>query len=207
MAGEDVRVRPATEADAAALLGIYAPYVERTAITFEYEVPGVAEFRDRVAATLAAGRPYLVLEGREGASGHGAPLGYAYTSAFVGRAAYQWAEETSIYLAWDARGRGLGRRLHQALANVERSRGILNLEACIGYADPEDAHLTNASARFHARLGYRMVGRFSRCGYKFGTWYDMVWMERLLGEHPEVLEPPARLDELEADVLAEALRV
>lgn len=87
-----VTIRVASPDDAPALLGIYAPYVEETAITFEYEVPTEAEFRRRIEAT-GARYPYLVAEQ------DGTILGYAYLSAFVGRAAYDWAAETSIYLS------------------------------------------------------------------------------------------------------------
>lgn len=62
-------------------------------------------------------------------------------------------------------------------------QGILNLNACIGYPREEDAYLTRDSVRFHEKLGYRMVGEFHQCGYKFGRWYDMVWMEKIIGEH------------------------
>lgn len=193
---DGVRIRPATVEDAAALLAVYAPYVRDTAITFEYEVPNEEEFRRRVAHTLETGHPYLVLDNGD------ALLGYAYTGPFVGRAAYDWGEETTIYLRRDVRGHGLGRRLYQALEDVSRLRGILNLNACIGYADPEDEHLTNASPRFHERLGYTLVGRFHQCGYKFGTWYDMVWMEKSLGEHPAHPAAPKPFGELSAEARA-----
>lgn len=199
-----MRVRFATPDDAPRLLAIYAPYVKRTAITFEYDVPSEGEFRGRIERTLAAGRPYLVIEDMVVEGGCPSLLGYAYTSPFVGRAAYQWAEETSIYLRQDARGHGLGRRICQALEDVCRLRGVLNLEACIGYANPEDEHLTNASLRFHTRMGYRLVGRFDKCGYKFGAWYDMVWMEKVLGEHASHVGMPKSYGDLSRDALEAA---
>lgn len=192
------RIRSAVPDDAADILSIYAPYVRDTAITFEYEVPSLEEFRQRVEHTLATGHPYLVLDGGTGL------LGYVYTGPFVGRAAYAWGEETTIYLRRDVRGHGLGRRLYQALEDVSRLRGILNLNACIGYADPEDEHLTNVSPRFHERLGYTLVGRFRQCGYKFGTWYDMVWMEKSLGEHLAHPAAPKPFGELSAAELEAA---
>ena len=64
-----------------------------------------------------------------------------------------------------------------------KEQGFLNMNACIAYAPKEDEYLTNNSVEFHAHLGYRMVGQFYQCGYKFGRWYDMVWMEKLIGEH------------------------
>lgn len=61
--------------------------------------------------------------------------------------------------------------------------GFLNLYACIGYPEEEDEYLTRNSAEFHAHLGFRKVGEFHLCGYKFGRWYHMIWMEKLVGEH------------------------
>lgn len=170
------RIRVAAPSDAEELLSIYAPYVTDTAITFEYEVPALEEFRQRIAKTLER-FPYLVAERG------GELLGYAYTGVFKGRSAYDWAVETTIYLRQGKFGAGLGRALYTALEKVSALQNIQNLEACIAYAEPEDEHLTNASVKFHERLGYRLAGRFKKCGFKFGTWYDMVWMEKLLGTH------------------------
>lgn len=176
-----ISLRIATADDAAALLEIYAPYVAETAISFEYVPPSETAFRARIETTLAA-YPYLVAE-RDGVI-----LGYAYTSRFHPRAAYDWDAETSIYVRRDVRGLGLGRKLYTALEAISKQQGIQNLYACIAYAEPEDEHLTNASPRFHERMGYTLVSRFSRCAFKFGRWYDMIWMEKSLGVHPA---PPA----------------
>lgn len=163
--------------DAENLLKIYAPYVKKTAITFEYEVPTVAEFRKRMKKTLSR-YPYLV------AVKDSNIVGYAYTSAFVGRAAYDWSAETTIYLQEDQHKTGIGRLLYQALEDISSVQHILNLNACIGYPEVEDAYLTKNSAQFHTRLGYTLVGKFHKCGYKFGQWYNMIWMEKLLDKHP-----------------------
>lgn len=176
-----ITIRTAALGDAAALLAIYAPYVEQTAITFEYEVPSLEEFRGRIAHTLRR-YPYLVAEE------NGEILGYAYTGPFGERAAYSWAVETSIYLRQDIRGRGLGKRLYQALEDVSRAQNVQSLYACIAYPDTDDAHLSGNSVAFHTHLGYTTVGRFPHCGYKFGTWYNMTWMEKTLGDHAV---PPA----------------
>ena len=98
---DTITIRTANLDDAAALLAVYAPYVEQTAITFEYEVPSLEEFRGRIAHTLRR-YPYLAAEES------GEILGYAYTGPFGERAAYSWAVETSIYLRQDVRGQGLG---------------------------------------------------------------------------------------------------
>ena len=175
-------IRPARPEDAPTLLAIYAPYVRETAITFEYEVPSLDEFTRRIERTLQR-YPYLV------AQSGGEVLGYAYAGPFKERAAYDWSVETTIYLRQDQRGRGLGRTLYQALERCLAAQHIQNLNACI--ADPAqagDPYLTGASAAFHARMGYQLVGRFHKCGYKFGRWYDMIWMEKFFGGHPE--QPP-----------------
>lgn len=172
-------IRIAVEEDAESLLRIYAWYVENTAITFEYAVPSLEEFRSRIRHTLER-YPYLVEENDDGEI-----TGYVYASAFKERAAYDWAVETSIYVARDARRSGSGRRLYAALEKALLLQGICNAEACIAAPRGEDPFLTADSIRFHEHLGYRMVGQFEKCAYKFGRWYDMVWMERLIGRHPE----------------------
>ncbi len=177
-----MQIRVATEEDAEELLQIYRPYVEETVITFEYEVPSAEEFRQRITHTLEK-YPYLVAE-KEGRI-----VGYAYASAFKERAAYDWAVETTIYLAKGSRKKGIGRNIYNALEDALRMQHILNLNACIGYPEVEDEYLTKNSADFHAHLGYRLVGEFKQCGYKFGRWYNMVWMEKMTGEHGEKPEP------------------
>lgn len=169
-------IRLAKESDAERLLGIYAPYVAETAITFEYDVPSVSEFQERIHHTLER-YPYLVFE-KEGRI-----EGYAYAGPFKTRAAYQWDVETSIYVERGLRRQGIGKALYAALEDLLRKQHVLNVNACIACAPVEDEYLTNSSEAFHEHLGYRMVGKFTRCGYKFGRWYDMVWMEKLVGDH------------------------
>ena len=171
---ENIVIRSASVNDAEALLKIYAYYVENTAITFEYDVPTLAEFQQRIANTLKK-YPYLVVE-KEGTI-----LGYAYAGVFKNRAAYDWSAEVTIYLKYDAVKCGLGRMLYEALETEMKKRGFLNLYACIGYPIEEDEYLTRNSAEFHAHLGYQTVGEFHKCGYKFGRWYNMIWMEKLIG--------------------------
>lgn len=173
-----VQIRVAEEADAEELLEIYTPYVEHTAITFEYKVPSVQEFAGRIRRTKKK-YPYLVAE-----SG-GEILGYAYAGAFHERAAYDWAVETSIYIRQDKKKMGIGKRLYEVLEAVLEKQNILNLNACIAYPAQEDEYLTRDSVAFHRHMGYRMVGEFYQCGYKFNRWYNMVWMEKHIGGHKE----------------------
>ena len=169
-------IRVATTDDAQELLDIYVPYVTKTAISFECEVPGLSEFEARITDILKK-YPYLIAERG------GEILGYAYTHAFVGRAAYDHAAETTIYLKEDRTKTGVGRMLYDSLERISKAQNIFNLNACIGYPEIEDEHLTMNSIRFHEHMGYRMVGIFHNCGYKFGTWYHMAWMEKIIGEH------------------------
>ena len=178
-----ITIRMANPADAQALLNIYAPYVINTAITFEYDVPSVEEFASRIAHTLEK-YPYLIAEEGENI------LGYAYASPFHDRPAYDWAVETSIYVDQNIKHRGIGRKLHDALESTLREQGILNMNACIAYPPEEDEHLDKNSVEFHAHMGYRLVGEFYKCGYKFNRWYNMVWMEKLIGEHLSDQKPP-----------------
>ncbi len=174
---DNIKIRTARPEDAPELLKIYAPYVEDTAITFEYTVPTLADFKGRIEHTLKK-YPYLVAE-RDGEL-----LGYAYTGEFKERAAYDWAVETSIYVRQDCKRLGLGRRLYAALEAVSRLQNVLNLYACIAYPKTEDEYLTRNSVEFHTHLGFKLVGEFHNCAYKFNRWYNMVWMEFPLGDIP-----------------------
>ena len=177
------KIRLALPQDARQLREIYAPYVERTAISFE-TVPPTATAMLRRRDEIVKRYPYLVAEQ------DGALLGYAYAHPFVGRAAYDWSAEVTIYLRMDARHKGIGGRLYRTLEDIARAQGILNLNACIGVPKgADDEYLTHNSVDFHAHMGYTPVGTFHDSGYKFGRWYDMVWMEKMLGEHKTPAAP------------------
>ena len=171
-----MRIREANLSDAPRLLEIYAYYVENTAVTFEYDVPEVNAFILRMKKTMER-YPYLVAEE------NGIVQGYAYAGAFVGRAAYRFSCELSIYLDHNAKGKGYGRALYEALEAKLKAMGIRNLYACIADPDREDEYLTRNSEHFHRHLGFTKVGEFHRCGFKFNRWYNMIWMEKIIGEH------------------------
>ena len=101
----------------------------------------------------------------------------------------EFCAELSIYLAPHNRRLGLGRALYTALEEALKLMGILNLYACIASPPEPDEYLTDGSERFHERMGFHRNGLFRSCGYKFGRWYDMIWMEKLIGEHTAD-EPP-----------------
>ena len=179
---QDITIRMANEGDAEEILAIYTPYVLHTAITFEYTVPTLEEFRERIQKTLKK-FPYLV------AIKEGRIVGYAYVSPFKERAAYDWAVETSIYIQEASRESGIGTKLYLALEAILKKQNVINLNACIAYPNP-------GSIRFHERLGYQIVAHFTKCGYKLETWHDMIWMEKMIGEHtipPQAIIPITEL--------------
>ena len=184
-----VIIRWARLEDAKDLLAIYRYYVEKMAITFEYEVPSLEEFQERMRSIMAF-YPYLVAEEA------GQILGYAYASSFHPRVAYAWSAEATVYLDKAARGKGVGRQIYCALEEYLIKMGILNLNACIASTETEDAYLTNGSEKFHRALGYQLVGKFHQSGYKFNHWYDMIWMEKMLGEHDNHVKPVKSIHEV-----------
>lgn len=171
-------IRIATERDVPAMLVIYAPYVENTTYSFEYEVPSQAEFARRLQSYTRQ-FPWLVWEE------DGQILGYAYGSAPFERMAYGWCAESSVYLRPDARGRGIGRKLMAVLEEFLRRQGY-----CLNYALVTSEN--TASCRFHERLGYILRTDFARCGYKMGRWLGVYWYEKQLNfvESPSALPAP-----------------
>lgn len=178
-----MEIRIATLKDAPALLKIYAPYVEQTAITFEYEVPTAEEFEARMRGILSK-YPYLIAQ--EGSE----ILGYAYASPFKTRAAYAWSVETSIYVKMGLHKQGIGTALYQRLEAFLAKQHVCNLCACIAYPNP-------ASITFHEKFGYKTIAHFTKSGYKQNAWYDMIWMEKELCPHdipPKPFIPFSQLD-------------
>ncbi len=175
---DKLEIRIAHKGDARELLGIYEPYVVMTPITFEYEVPTLEEFENRIMTTKQS-YPYLV------ATVDGVIAGYCYAAAFKSRAAYQWAVETSIYLSESFHGGGVAKALYEKMEEILTRQNICTLIACITYPN-------NKSVRFHEKFGYETVAHFHKCGFKLGQWRDVIWMEKTLQEHPanpEVIIP------------------
>ena len=166
-------IRPAAEKDLPEILEIYAPYVENTTVSFEYDVPCLKTFTRRFY-TYTTQFPRLVWEEE------GRILGYAYASAPFERAAFRWCAEPSVYLRPEARGLGIGAKLYTVLEAILEQQGYRVLYALI---TGENA----ASIRFHEKMGYRRVGFLPDCGYKQGRWCSLVWMEKSL----KIVESPS----------------
>ena len=161
-----LRIRQATEADAPALLEIYAPYIEKTPITFELTVPTVEEFAGRISKYLH-GWQYLVAE-RDGRI-----AGYAYGSMYRERAAYKYATEVSAYVDPEFHRQGVARALYDRLFPDLAEKGFC--EAIAGITYPNEP-----SIGFHAAMGFTMIGIFRRVGWKFDRWHDVAFMQRTL---------------------------
>ena len=178
-----MEIRPATVHDAEAILAVYAPYIRHSAVTFEYDVPDAEAFRARMEGILAE---YPLLVAEEG----GRIVGYAYAAPFHGRAAFKHSAEVSIYLDGQHRRQGVGRALYRELESRLLKQHVFVLYACITTADrQDDPYVTDGSFRFHEKEGYRTVGEHRLCGYKFGRWYSVVWMEKVIAERPDNPDP------------------
>ena len=169
-----IEIRPVKPEDAERLLEIYSYYVKNTAISFEYEVPSLEEFRERIEK-IKKKYPYIC------AVADGKIIGYAYAGVFHEREAYRHSVELSIYVDQERRRSGCGRALYDALEERLKNQGIKNLYACIAVPPKKaDEYLTFDSMKFHKKMGYKIAGHFHACGIKFDRWYDMIYMEKIL---------------------------
>ncbi len=167
---ETFTLRPATAVDAPALLAIYRPFVESTAVSFETVVPTAEEFAGRIAKALA-GWQWLVAE-RDGRC-----IAYAYGGTHRERAAYRFAVEVSAYVHPAAHRQGIGRALYLRLFEDLGGRGYCNAYAGITQPNP-------ASVALHRSVGFEPIGVFRAVGRKFGRWHDVAWFQRSLRATP-----------------------
>lgn len=178
----NIRIEKVNIEDAPELLSIYAPYVRDTAVSFECEVPSLTEFEERIRS-ISSVFPYIK------AVSDGRIVGYAYATKFRMRKAYDRSVEVTVYVRSDYKQNGIGRLLYTELERILADIGILNMNAWIASAENEDERLTDSSRIFHKKMGFSVVGTFHNSGYKFGKWYDMTCMEKLIGEHKAEPEP------------------
>ncbi len=169
-----MQIRLAQPADAAGICAIYAPIVKTSAITFEYQVPGVEEFAGRIESVMQQ-YPWLVAESDDKIAG------YAYAGKFRERAAYQWCCESSVYIHPDFQRQGLARKLYEMLFGLLQQQGMINVYAVITLPNRE-------SVALHSSMGFIETGTLHKAGFKLGAWHDVLLMEKILGPHPEMPE-------------------
>ncbi len=160
-------IRSATPDDAPAICAIYNPYIADTTITFEEQPVASEEMRRRITEVMAM-LPWLVYERA------GTVIGYAYATRWRTRAAYRFAVESTVYLAPEFRGQGIGRQLYLELLERLHSLGMHTVIG--GIALPNAA-----SVGLHEALGFHQVARFEEVGFKFGRWIDVGYWQR---KHP-----------------------
>jgi len=173
-------VRVATENDAAAVAGIYAPFVRETAISFEEVPPSPDDMSGRIRRTLAT-HPFLVFEDGD------VVVAYAYASPHRERAAYRWSSDVAIYAAPEVHRRGVGRALYAWLLEILGRQGF--------HAAFAGITLPNAnSIGLHEAMGFEHVGTYAEVGFKFGTWRDVGWWHRRIASGPPRDAPIAFAD-------------
>lgn len=169
-----VVIRPATEADAKAILEIYAPYILHTPVSFEMVVPDLQDFRNRIRKYQEK-LPWLVCVI------NGKLAGYAYATDHRQRKAYDCTKELSLYVHEDFRGLGIATGLYTALMGILKHQGITNVLAGITLPNPE-------SVGFHEKYGFNLVGIYHKVGYKMGRYHDAGWWELEIGNNTSFRE-------------------
>ena len=172
-------IRLATEADAAQVLAIYAPFCGNSPVSFELEPPSLDEMRRRMRTTLERFAWLVCDDGGE-------VRGYVYAHPFRDRPAYQWSTEVTAYVREGRRRGGVGRALYTSLFAILRLQGYYNAFAGITLPNP-------ASVGLHEALGFRPLGVYHGCGYKCGAWHDVGFWELELTPRAPHPEPPREL--------------
>lgn len=165
----DLAIRPAASVDVPTITAIYGDAVRTGTGSFELAPPTELDMAGRFGALEASGHPWLVGESA------GKVVGYAYAGPYRSRPAYRDTVEDSIYLAADARGQGIGKRLLAVLIKEATQRGYRQMIGVIG----DTANV--ASVRLHLAMGFRHVGTLTNVGWKHGRWLDTVIMQLPLG--------------------------
>lgn len=166
-------IRLINTSDAAAALAVYAPYVLNTAISFEYDVPSLDDFKKKIEK-ISSQYPWLVCEY------NGQIVGYAYGSTHRDRTGYQWSPESTVYLDEQYHRRGIARVLYETLFKLLKMQGYYSIYAGILSSNVK-------SVEFHRALGFEEIGLFKNIGYKLGEWHSNLWMQYFLQEH--IAEP------------------
>ncbi|HUO68040.1 MAG TPA: arsinothricin resistance N-acetyltransferase ArsN1 family B [Gammaproteobacteria bacterium] len=159
-------IRACLASDAASVCAIYNHYVRETVITFEEEPVSEREMTERIR-DVTARWTWLVEED------NGLIKGYAYASAWKTRSAYRFSVESTVYVAAEHLGGGIGTQLYRALLAALREQNVHYVTGGIALPNP-------ASVALHERLGFRKNGHFSEVGFKLGRWVDVGYWELIL---------------------------
>ncbi|HEV8458208.1 MAG TPA: arsinothricin resistance N-acetyltransferase ArsN1 family A [Methylomirabilota bacterium] len=162
----ELTVRPARESDAEAIATIYNQGIEDRVATLETELR-TPEERRRWMAARGARHPVIVTEAA------GSVVGWASLNQFNPRPAYQHVADFSVYVDRDWRGKGVGRRLLEAVIELAREIGYHKM---VLSAFP----FNQAGVALYERLGFRAVGIYKEQGLLDGKWTDTIIMEKLL---------------------------
>lgn len=184
-------IRLAEAADAANMLLIYSPFILRTGITQETEIPTVKEFTKRVASTLLE-RPWLVCETE------GEIAGYAYAGKHRERRGYQWCTEPSVYVSPKYSRKGVAYALYTSLFEILKKQGYVNAYAVITLPNP-------GSVAFHEDFGFRYLTTYKKIGYKLDRWHDVGWWEIQINKHEKMPIEPVKLPALDRIIVTGAV--
>ena len=165
------------------MLAVYAPSVINTPITFEYEVPSLQEYSERMKK-IASHYPVLVCEKDSEVAG------FAYGNIHRVKIAYQWSTESTIYVADKFHGSGVAQALYHALLSVLELQGFVNVYAGVTIPNAKSEH-------FHLAMGFAEIGVFEKIGFKLGKWHDLKFFEMYLVEHPTSPTPPVSIGDVE----------
>ncbi|MCC3868599.1 GNAT family N-acetyltransferase [Terrisporobacter mayombei] len=186
-------IRFAEKNDAEAILKIYAPYVISTSITFEYAVPTIDEISSRIEKTKE-NYPYIVCELNNQV------IGYAYADRYMERDAYNWNVELSIYVDKRYTHRGVGRGLYTCILQILAHQNVKNVYSTI--TSPNDS-----SIKLHEFFGFKKLGSYPNCGYKLGTWHEVIIMGKNLGKYKQPPKPFIKINDVSNDILTGILSI
>ena len=174
------------------MLAIYSCYVENSAITFEYEIPGLAEWKGRIE-DRKYDFPILV------AIEEDKVIGYSYAGKLFTRIGYRWSAESSVYIHPDYHGKGVGKILYRKLIEILTAQGFKNVIATITIPNPK-------SEQLHHSLGFNMAGTLKNIGYKFNQWFDLRWYQLIINENNQQEIFPIKFKDLNPLVLEKILQ-
>jgi L-amino acid N-acyltransferase YncA len=162
-----IHIREAVENDLSQILVIYNEVIQNTTAVYDYE-PHTLEMRQQwFAAKKEQGFPVFVAEENEKI------LGLSSIGTFRAWAAYKYSVENSVYVAAEARGKGIAKLLIPPLIEAAKNLGMHTVIASIDASN-------EASLRLHKSFGFEEVAHFKEVGWKFGRWLDLKFLQLIL---------------------------